>query len=68
MLWNNVKYIFTGYAGKMFLSRHRFEPSVPLDLPHGLRSPSYSEILTPGKDPVYGRDPAGLEQPSSQAS
>ncbi|PYQ14663.1 MAG: B12-binding domain-containing radical SAM protein [Acidobacteria bacterium] len=55
MLWNNLKYIFTGYAGRMFLSRHRFEPSLSLDLPDDLRSPSYSEILTPGKDPVYGR-------------
>jgi anaerobic magnesium-protoporphyrin IX monomethyl ester cyclase len=63
MLWNNVKYVFTGYTGKMFLSRHRFEPSLPIDLPADLRSPSYSEILTPGKDPVYGRDPrdSGLE-------
>jgi radical SAM superfamily enzyme YgiQ (UPF0313 family) len=57
MLWNNVKFVFTGYAGRMFLSRHRFEPSVPLELPEGLKSPSYPEILTPGKDPVYGRDP-----------
>ena len=67
MLWNNVKYIFTGYAGKMFLSRHRFEPSMPLELPNDLRSPSYSEILTPGKDPVYGRDPAGAEPHTSHA-
>ncbi|HMC82529.1 MAG TPA: radical SAM protein, partial [Candidatus Polarisedimenticolia bacterium] len=57
MLWNNIKFIFTGYAGRMFLSRHRFEPSIPLNLPAGLRSPSYPEILTPGKDPVYGRHP-----------
>ena len=58
MFWNNLKYIFTGYAGKMFLSRHRFEPSIPINIPEALRSPSYPEILTPGKDPVYGRDHA----------
>jgi len=57
MLWNNIKFIFTGYAGRMFLSRHRFRPGIPLDLPDGLPSPSYPEILTPGKDPVYGRHP-----------
>ena len=57
MLWNNVKYIFTGYAGRMFLSRHRFEPGIPMALPGDLRSPSYPEILTPGRDPVYGRHP-----------
>jgi len=61
MLWNNIKFIFTGYAGRMFLSRHRFEPSIPLNLPEGLRSPSYPEILTPGKDPVYGRHPDTTE-------
>ena len=58
MLWNNIKFVLTGYAGEMFLSRHRFEPDVPIDLPDDLRSPSHAEILTPGKDPVYGRDPA----------
>ena len=61
MLWNNIKFVFTGYAGRMFLSRHHFEPSVPLDLPEGLRSPSYPEILTPGKDPVYGRHPGATD-------
>ena len=60
MLWNNVKFVFTGYAGRMFLSRHRFEPSFPLGLAEGLKSPSYPEILTPGKDPVYGRDPGAV--------
>ncbi|HEU5181245.1 MAG TPA: radical SAM protein [Candidatus Polarisedimenticolia bacterium] len=60
MLWNNIKFIFTGYAGEMFLSRHRFEPDLPVGLPDGLLSPSHSEILTPGKDPVYGRDPKSL--------
>jgi len=61
MLWNNIKYIFTGYAGRMFLSRHRFEPGIPLTLPGGPRSPSYPEILTPGRDPVYGRHPETAE-------
>jgi radical SAM superfamily enzyme YgiQ (UPF0313 family) len=64
MLWNNVKFVFTGYAGRMFLSRHRFEPSVPLDLPEGLRAPSHPEILTPGRDPVYGRHPGGPDAPA----
>src|SRR5213594_901213 len=27
LLWNNIKFVFTGYAGRMFLSRHHFEPS-----------------------------------------
>ncbi len=57
MLWNNIKFVFTGYAGRMFLSRHRFEPGIRLDLPEGLRSPSYPEVLTPGRDPVLGRAP-----------
>ena len=57
MLWNNVKYVYTGYAGRMFLSRHRFEPSIPIDVPEGMRAPSRTEILTPGKDPVPGRYP-----------
>jgi radical SAM superfamily enzyme YgiQ (UPF0313 family) len=57
LLWNNVKYITTGRAGRLFLSRHRFEPSFPVDLPEGWRSPSRTEILTPGRDPVPGRYP-----------
>jgi radical SAM superfamily enzyme YgiQ (UPF0313 family) len=57
MLWNNIKYIYTGYAGRMFLSSHRFEPSFPVTLPEGMRSPSHAEIMTPGKDPVAGRFP-----------
>jgi anaerobic magnesium-protoporphyrin IX monomethyl ester cyclase len=61
MLWNNIKFIFTGYAGRMFLSRHRFEPSLPLNLPERMPAPSYPEILTPGKDPVYGRHPASTD-------
>ena len=61
MLWNNIKFVFTGYAGRMFRSRHRFEPSIPLNLPVDLRSPSYPEVLTPGKDPVRGRHPTQVE-------
>jgi radical SAM superfamily enzyme YgiQ (UPF0313 family) len=61
MLWNNIKFVFTGYAGRMFLSRHRFEPSISLDLPDAMRAPSYPEILTPGKDPVYGRHPGSSD-------
>jgi radical SAM superfamily enzyme YgiQ (UPF0313 family) len=57
LLWNNLKYVSTGYAGRMFLSRHRFAPSIPVELPDRLPSPSHPEILTPGRDPVYGRDP-----------
>ncbi len=57
MLWNNIKYIYTGYAGRMFLSSHRFEPSFQVELPAGVPSPSYAEIMTPGKDPVAGRFP-----------
>ena len=45
----------------MFLSRHRFEPGVPLNLPEHLGAPSYPELLTPGKDPVYGRHPASTD-------
>jgi radical SAM superfamily enzyme YgiQ (UPF0313 family) len=65
MLWNNIKFIFTGYAGRMFISRHRFEPGVALNLPVDLQSPSYPEILTPGKDPVYGRHP-GTSEPEAE--
>ncbi len=64
LLWNNVKYIYTGYAGRLFLSRHRFEPRFPVDLPAGLRSPSRAEILTPGRDPVPGRYPGERDLPA----
>jgi len=68
LLWNNLKYIATGYAGRMFLSRHRFDPSFPVTLPEGVPSPSYAEVLTPGKDPVYGRDPGGSHVPAGAAA
>ena len=64
LLWNNVKYVSTGFARKMFLSRHRFAPSFPTQMPEGIRSPSHPEILTPGKDPVYGRDPRSTDLPA----
>lgn len=65
LAWNNIKYIVTGYAGKMFLSRHRFEPSIPLDVPEGMLAPSRTEILTPGKDPVPGRYPGERDLPTA---
>lgn len=30
LLWNNLKYVRTGFAGRMFLSRHRWRPSVAI--------------------------------------
>jgi radical SAM superfamily enzyme YgiQ (UPF0313 family) len=38
MLWNNVKYVVTGYRGEMFLSRHRWQPSIPVTLPSDARA------------------------------
>ena len=67
LLWNNVKHVTTGYAGRMFLSRHRFRPSFPVDLPHGLAAPSRAEILTPGRDPVPGRYPGERDVPPAAA-
>ncbi len=62
LMWNNVKYVYTGFAGRLYQSRHRFEPSFPLDVPEGMTSPSRPEILTPGKDPVPGRHPGERNQ------
>src|SRR5262249_54612261 len=67
LLWNNVKFVYTGYAGRMFQSRHRFEPSIPIDVPDAMRAPSRTEILTPGKDPVPGRYP-GERDPAAEAT
>ncbi|HEY3174892.1 MAG TPA: radical SAM protein [Candidatus Polarisedimenticolia bacterium] len=68
MLWNNIKYIFTGYQGKMFLSRHRWEPTIPVTLPRDARAPSRTEILTPGKDPVPGRYPGERDSRGAAAA
>lgn len=65
MLWNNIKYVFTGYQGRMFKSRHAWRPSVRVTLPADHGAPSRTAILTPGKDPVPGRYPGERDLPGT---